>query len=433
MITISSMIRQLAEEKTGCVSITENCLAAIDAREQDIRAWVLVDHDEARRQATKLDTELSAGYCRGPLHGIPVGVKDIIDVIGLPTAAGYRPWRHRIAETDAELVRRLRLAGAVIIGKTETTQFASYDPSPTRNPHHSDRTPGGSSSGSAAAVAADMCLGAIGTQTGGSIIRPAAFCGVYGFKPSYNAVPIDGIVPVAPSLDHVGPIAGSVSDLAYLSDVLTGRTDGSFASNAASGIDQPPRFLRLPDLFDVHADDENIAVFDRSAEIFERAAASVMDTPLPPTLAGIVAAHGLIMDYEAASSHRQRFEKYPAEYQPNITRLINRGLTISVTDYDTALQEMAEAKHAASKLFSKCDAWLAPATVGEAPTLGTTGNPIMNSPSSFLHLPAINLPVSVSKNGLPLGIQLIGNKNADGELIAIAAWAEKQLKSAFKD
>ena len=427
------MIRRLVEKKTGCVSIVESCLAAIDAREQDIRAWVLVDRDEARRQATNLDTELSAGYCRGPLHGIPVGIKDIINVVGLPTVADYRPWRHRIAETDAELVRRLRLAGAVIIGKTQTTQFASYDPSPTRNPHHSDRTPGGSSSGSAAAVAAKMCLGAVGTQTGGSINRPAAFCGVCGFKPSYDAVPFDGIVPLAPSLDHAGPIAGCVSDIAYLADVLIGKTEGSFASNAAAGIGQPPRFSRLPDLFDVHADGESIAVLDRSTEIFERDGATVIDTPLPPIFADIVAAHGLIMDYEAATFHRQRFEEDPAEFQPNITRQINRGLATSNTDYTAALQKMAGAKEAAAELFSSCDAWLAPATVGEAPGLETTGNPVMNSPGSFLHLPAINLPVSVSKNGLPLGIQLIGNKNDDGELIAIATWAEQQLKSAFQD
>jgi Asp-tRNA(Asn)/Glu-tRNA(Gln) amidotransferase A subunit family amidase len=424
------MLRRLAEEKTGCVSIVEECLAAIDAREKDIRAWVVVDRDEARRQAANLDTELSVGHRRGPLHGIPVGVKDIIDVIGLPSVAGYRPWRHRIAGTDAELVRRLRLAGAVILGKTETTQFASYDPSPTRNPHNLDRTPGGSSSGSAAAVAAGMCLVAVGTQTGGSINRPAAFCGVCGFKPSYGAVPLDGVVPVAKSLDHAGPIAGSISDIAYLADVLIDNTDGCFMSNAAAGISQPPRLARLPDLFDVHADRESIAALDRSAEIFERAGASVIDTPLPPILAGIVAAHGLIMDYEAATYHRQRFKEDPAEFQPNITRQINRGLTTSGTDYAAALQVMAEAKHTAAELFANCDAWLAPATVGEAPGLETTGNPVMNSPASFLHLPAINLPVSVSKNGLPLGIQLLGNKNADGELIAIASWAEQQLNDA---
>ena len=425
-MTITALRRRLAQERTGCVSILDHCLAAIDAREKDIHAWVIVDRDDARRQAADLDTELSAGYCRGPLHGVPVGIKDIIDVKGLPTAAGYQAWRDRVAATDANLVQRLRQAGAVILGKTETTQFASFDPAPTCNPHDLCRTPGGSSSGSAAAVAAGMCLGAVGTQTGGSITRPAAFCGVCGFKPTFGALPFDGIVPFAPSLDHAGPFAKCIADIACMSDALYGNSDGCFAA-AATGTDRPPDLLRLPHLFDAHADADAAAAVNRCAEIFEHAGASVFELPTPPIFADIIAMHTLIMDFEAAQYHRERFSNDPSSYGPNIADQVRHGLTISEEDYTAALRVMGDAQRAATILFADCDAWLAPATPGPAPNRTTTGNPVMNAPASFLHLPTINMPARMAVDGLPLGIQLLGRKNADNELIAVACWAEQRL------
>src|SRR3954454_6171938 len=220
--TIEGVGRALRAGRTTCVEVLGRCLGRIDALEPRVRAWVLIDRAGATEQARLLDEELGRGECRGPLHGIPIGIKDIVDVEGLPTAAGFGPWRDRVAGRDAAVVDSLRKAGAVILGKTVTTQFAWIDPPPTRNPWDLDRTPGGSSSGSAAAVAAGMCLGALGSQTGGSITRPASYCGVAGCKPSYRFVTCLGVVPLAHSMDHPGPIARCVRDLAILLQTIAG-------------------------------------------------------------------------------------------------------------------------------------------------------------------------------------------------------------------
>src|SRR5438876_1233363 len=196
------------------VDLLEQCLARIDVYEPHVRAWVVIDRDGAREQAERLTAELKRGQNRGPLHGIPIGVKDIIDVFDLPTGCGSKLWANSIARQDATVVKRLRQAGAVILGKTVTTAYAFLDPPVTRNPWNLSRTPGGSSSGSAAAVACGMCLGALASQTGGSTTRPASFCGVCSLKPTYRSVSVDGVVPLAPSLDHIGAIASCVRDLA---------------------------------------------------------------------------------------------------------------------------------------------------------------------------------------------------------------------------
>src|SRR6266478_4858422 len=215
-----TMIHQAADEiRQGRLSPTElldPCLAQIDRHEPRVRAWVFVDRESARAQCEQLTQELSRGQNRGPLHGIPLGIKDIYDVFDWPTAAGSRLWAQSIARRDATVVSRLRQAGAVFLGKTTTTQYASFDPSPTHNPWNLGRTPGGSSSGSAAALACRMCLGALGSQTGGSITRPASYCGIAGCKPTYGLLPLGGIMPLAHSMDHPGPMAHNVMDLALL-------------------------------------------------------------------------------------------------------------------------------------------------------------------------------------------------------------------------
>src|SRR5262245_4867483 len=204
------------------VELLEQCLARIDRYEDRVRAWVYVDRDGAREQAARLTAELKRNEYRGPLHGIPVGVKDIIDVFDMPTGCGSKLWANSYARRDATVVERLRQAGAVIMGKTVTTAFASFDPPVTRNPWNLDRTPGGSSSGSAAAVACGMCLGALASQTGGSITRPASYCGVYSLKPTYGRVSVDGVLPLAPSMDHVGAMANCVRDVATLFRTIAG-------------------------------------------------------------------------------------------------------------------------------------------------------------------------------------------------------------------
>src|SRR5438094_4556426 len=220
--TIQAAAAALRQGQATPLDLVEQCLRQIDKYEEKVRAWVFVDRDGAREQAEKLTAELKAGQYRGPLHGIPIGIKDIIDVFDWPTAAGSKLWANSIAREDATIVRKLRHAGAILLGKTVTTQYASFDPPPTRNPWGLQRTPGGSSSGSAAAVACGMCLAATATQTGGSITRPAAYCGVASCKPAYGRVSTKGIVPLAPSMDHPGAMARCVWDLAALMDVIGG-------------------------------------------------------------------------------------------------------------------------------------------------------------------------------------------------------------------
>src|SRR5438445_2749749 len=256
-------IYQAAEEiRQGRLSPSEllgDCLSQIDRYEPKVQAWVFVDRESARAQCDALTQELKHGQYRGPLHGIPLGIKDIFDVFDWPTAAGSQLWKQSIARRDATVVGRLRQAGAVFLGKTVTTQYASFDPPPTRNPWNLARTPGGSSSGSAAAVACGMCLGALGSQTGGSIHRPASYCGVAGCKPTYRRVSTAGVVPLGPSMDHVGPIAPCVRDLALLLQTIAGSDahDPECSDRAVPDYlahlrpsPAPPRLGRLHGLFD---------------------------------------------------------------------------------------------------------------------------------------------------------------------------------------
>src|SRR5436309_6618297 len=222
MLTIHAAADEIRQGRLTPVELLETCLRRIDEVEAKVRAWVFVDRERARAEAEALTAELRGGHWRGPLHGIPIGVKDIIDVFDWPTACGSKLWQNSVARQDATVVRRLRAAGAVFVGKTVTTQYASFDPPPTRNPWRLERTPGGSSSGSAAAVACGMCLAALASQTGGSITRPASYCGVAGCKPTFARVSTHGVLPLAPSMDHVGVMARSARDLALLLQAVAG-------------------------------------------------------------------------------------------------------------------------------------------------------------------------------------------------------------------
>src|SRR5438105_826663 len=243
MKTIHEAAAALRAGKTTPIDLVNKCLANIDRWEGKIRAWVFVERAYARAEAERLTEELGKGQYRSPLHGIPIAVKDIFDVFDWPTAAGSKLWEKSIARQDCEVVRRLRNAGAIFLGKTVTTQYASFDPPITRNPWNLERTPGGSSSGSAAALATGMCLGALGSQTGGSITRPASYCGVAGCKPTYGRVPLDGIVPLAWSMDHPGPMARCAFDLGLMLAVIADSWRGPTSNEA------PPRLLRVRGLF----------------------------------------------------------------------------------------------------------------------------------------------------------------------------------------
>ncbi|MBX3440568.1 MAG: amidase, partial [Planctomycetaceae bacterium] len=392
--TITELAPQIQSQHISSVDVVTRCLQRVDDCESQIRAWVRVDHNAALDAARALDAELAAGQYRGPLHGIPLGIKDIIDVAGWPTAAGSAAWKNRIAGRDAFLVTRLRAAGAVLLGKTVTTQYASFDPPPTRNPWNLDRTPGGSSSGSAAAVAAGMCLAAIGSQTGGSIIRPASYCGVAGFKPTYGRVSLQGVLPLAPSMDHPGPIARSAADLAAVYAAIAGydskdphsvdeRPEAVDRETRSSGDLAGVRFGRLGGMFQELADASVQDVFESAVDRLRSQGAVIVEATLPPQFDDILVQHRLVMAVEAAAVHEQRIAREPDEYGPCITALIEEGLRATATEYARARQHQMLTKRTVLDAFLNCDVLLCPATTSEAPDAATTGNPAFNSPWSY--------------------------------------------------
>jgi aspartyl-tRNA(Asn)/glutamyl-tRNA(Gln) amidotransferase subunit A len=442
MQTIHAAAEAIRQGRLSPVELLESCFRHIDRYEAKVHAWVLVDRDGARAVAREREEELRRGQWRGPLHGIPLGIKDIFDMFDWPTAAGSQLWRNSIARQDATVVRRLRQAGAVLMGKTVTTQYASFDPPPTRNPWNTSRTPGGSSSGSAAAVACGMCLGALGSQTGGSITRPAAYCGVAGCKPTFARVSTYGVVPLAPSMDHVGPIARSVHDLAILLQAIAGPDplDPDCAKQlvpdyvaSLQQAQKPPRLGRLRGLFENKA---HAAVRNMMEQVCERlrdAGAHVHEVALPATFEEVVPRHRIVMAVEAAAFHESRLRHHPEDYGPNIRALLEEGLACPAPEYQRCKEHQRQLSQEMQMGFEGIDAFLTPATSTPAPDAGSTGDPAFNSPWSYTGLPTVCMPTALSPDGLPLGIQLVGPRFAEDKLLAAALWCEAALGFALEE
>jgi len=449
--TIVGTARRLRSRETTCVEVLQSCLDRIEEKESEVKAWVLVDRDGALTQAQFLDDELGAGHDRGPLHGIPIGVKDIINVKGLTTSCGMADWKWNVRSIDAAIVRRLREAGAIILGKSVTTPFAWLDPPVTRNPWNRERTPGGSSSGSATAVACGMCLAALGTQTGGSITRPSAFCGVAGMKPTFGYLDSHGILPLAPSLDHPGFIARSVADLRLMFEVcrrpeLPAEQDAPWARGAVGR----PRLNRPLWLFDRATPEMTAALSsalewlgDAGAEVCEQDDAVVVESRLvEPLLADrlvilaselvepLLRDHRIILASEAAAVHRELGEDKPLAYPPRLTELLREGNEIRAVDYLQACEHRVKHRAFIDALLERADALVTPATLGAAPDLSTTGDPVFNSPWSLLGYPTVSFPIGLSADGLPLAVQLIGRARFDLHLLRTAEWCETVIRSA---
>jgi aspartyl-tRNA(Asn)/glutamyl-tRNA(Gln) amidotransferase subunit A len=417
--TIQGAGEALRKRERTSVAIVEECLRQIDIREPRLRAWVSVDRQGALDRARELDSDRKAGRDRGPLHGIPLGIKDLIDVAGWPTAAGSARLAQTLATSDAPLVARLRAAGAIILGKTVTTQFACFDPPVTRNPWNAGRTPGGSSSGSAAAVATGMCLGAVGSQTGGSITRPASYCGAAGCKPTFGRVPTAGVYPVSKSLDHPGPIARSVADLALLLEVLSGSPRFDLTSA------QPPRLGRLHGLFDERSDPAMQRAMDATCRDLAEAGARIIDATLPESFREVLSAHRQIMLYELREVHGARFAAFPDDYLPGISGLIHEAEQISAAQYAQARRHQDLLRGEIAGSFADCDVLICPATPGPAPDLSTTGDPSFNAPWSDIGLPTVSFPIGLCPEGLPLAIQLVGRFDGEAQLFPAAQWCEE--------
>ncbi len=435
-------VRALRAGDLGPVEILDECLERIEASEFEVGAWVEVDADGARRAAAR-QAELPREEARGlPLLGIPIGVKDIIDAAGLPTKAGSALRADHRAQRDAPIVKILRDLGAIVLGKTETTQFATRDHARTRNPWNLDRSPGGSSSGSAAAVSSGMCPAALGSQTGGSITRPASFCGAASFKGAWGAWPLEGVLPVSQHLDHVGPMARSVADLALLWTLVEARlrperaADSSRRSAAILAGEwyrcAPPRLAVIEEYFHETSEPSALDAFKSCIARLEEAGAKVERLALPPSFAGMHASHGLVMAVEAAEVHRRDFAERPDTYRPGITHLIEKGLSASAVDYRAA---RVHQQRFTADLAAALDApvgpvvALSPATVSSAPRFEDhyTGDAQFNSVWSFSGLPTCGVPACLGEDGLPLGLQLGAAREPFG-LFQAAAWCEAVLE-----
>ncbi len=437
-LTIAQASARMSEGSLTPTELVASCLARIDQREPVLKAWVTVDREGALEAAGLLDREMEVRGPRSPLHGIPVGIKDIYYTAGLKTTAGSKVYADFVPDYDATSVERLKAAGAIILGKTVTTEFATGDPPPTVNPWHSAHTPGGSSSGSAVAVSDRMVPGGMGSQTGGSIIRPSSYNGIVGLKPTFGRVSIYGVIPVSWSLDTIGPMVNSVEDAALMLQALAGydpKDPGSAdepVPDYRRGLDQlegPPRIGLIRDFFYPTADDEVRKHTDAVAEKLSRAGAEVEEVTLPPSFATIYDAHRTVMNVECATYHEEMFQTRAHEYSPKIRNYIESGFLIPATYYVQSLRLRRLHRREMTALASQWDALLTPTTHAAAPRdLSTTGDPVFQIPWTSTGLPTITIPSGLGEtSGLPLGIQLGATPFDEERLLAVAQWCEQAL------
>jgi Asp-tRNA(Asn)/Glu-tRNA(Gln) amidotransferase A subunit family amidase len=406
------------------------CVAQIEAREPEVQAWAYFDAEHALGQARRADQWRAAGKPLGLLHGVPVGIKDIIDTADMPTEdgtplhAGRAPWH------DAKVVELLRAAGAIIMGKTVTTELATYFPGKTRNPHNLEHTPGGSSSGSAAAVAAAMVPLALGTQTNGSLIRPAAYCGVYGFKPSRGTISRQGILTQSPRLDQPGGFARNVEDLALLGEVLSAydADEADMVPRACLPLQRvcreepplPPKLALVKTPLWPHADADVQGGF---LELAEHLAEHVGEFVLPDSAAKAIDWLQIIMEADIAANYDVDYQRGADKLSVALREQIERGRGIKAVDYLQALARIPVVTEALDDVFDRYDAILTPAVTGAAPHgLESTGSPMFCSLWSFCGMPAISLPLLQAGNGLPVGVQLVGRVGDDARLLRTARW-----------
>ena len=436
-----SLTEAAADIRDGRITAAEllrDCLARIDEVEATVRAWAFLDRDHAMQQAEAADLHRKRGKALGPLHGVPIGIKDIIDTGDMPTELGSPLWAGRTPRRDAAVVARLRAAGAVIMGKTVTTEYAYRQPGPTTNPHDATRTPGGSSSGSAAAVAAHMVPGAVGSQTGGSVIRPAAFCGVVGFKPTHGLIPRSGMLRLSRTLDHVGVFARTVPDAALLAEALAGfdeedpdtrpRARPPLAAVAASEPPLPPRlaFVRSPAW--EHAE---LVTREAFAELVEALGDTVAEVELGASFEPAVARHRTIMEVEMAHNLGRDYDKAGNRLSPALREALERGRARAAVDYVAAVAGIPALNGALDPVFDEFDAIVTPAAPGEAPRgLATTGDPVFCTIWTYLGTPAVTLPLLRSTARMPLGVQLVARRGGDARLLRTARWLVETLRGA---
>lgn len=426
MDTIQSLYQSIRNGSTTPSFILEKYLERIKRIDPLINAWEYLDPKQARTDAQIAEKELASGLDRGKLHGIPFGIKDIIDVNDWPTKAGCMSWNRSFARKDATIINRLRKAGAILVGKTVTTAYASFDPPPTRNPWNLNMTPGGSSSGSAASVACGMIPAALGTQTGGSITRPASYCGVTAIKPTFGWIPLDGVLPLAPSMDHMGMMAKTVEDLEIIWEELH--------TPSRNKLDAPkvPSIAVLKSFFWNKASAEIKLMIEETVCKLENAGAKISYIELPDSFEKIINDHRAIMAYEAFKIHEYWIERRPEDYPTKITSLIHEGSSVDIDDYTSCKERQIYWNAYLEKKLHGFHCFLVSATTSAAPTADSTGDPAFNSPWSFTGLPALSFPCKLSQSGLPLSIQIVSQENSESELFLMGKWCEKQINYLYR-
>jgi Asp-tRNA(Asn)/Glu-tRNA(Gln) amidotransferase A subunit family amidase len=420
-----------------CEELVQACVERIAEIEDKVQAWTYLDTGYALEKAREADLARSEGEALGPLHGVPVGVKDIFDTDDMPTENGTVLHAGRRPDFDATAVSLLRQAGAVILGKTVTAELAVFSPGKTRNPHDPERTPGGSSSGSAAAVAAHMVPLAVGNQTNGSVIRPASFCGVFGYKPTHGLISRHLVLPLSRRLDQIGVFARTVDDAALIAEQLMAfddrdpdmrpRTRPTLVKTAA---EEPPvtphlAFVRSP-VWDQAGDDTEAAF----AELVEILGENAAEVELPEPFKDAVEWHRTIMAADIARNLAAEYDTGKDKLSATLQEMIEYGQKCLAVDYNRAVDRIPILNALLNQVFERYDAILTPAAVGEAPVgLGSTGNPIFCTIWTLCGMPAIACPILQGPNGMPIGAQLVGPRGDDARLLRTARWLAEVVEN----
>ena len=435
-LTVSQAAQEIKDKNLSPVDLAQSLLDRIEATDADLRAWVTIDREEVLSNAKQREEEAQRGMSLGLLHGVPVGAKDIFYTAGMKTAAGSKVYADFVPDFDATCVAKIKEAGGIILGKAVTTEFAAGDPSPTYNPWNFAHTPGGSSSGSSVAVATKTVGAALGSQTGGSTCRPAAYNGIVGLKATYGRISRYGVVPLSWSLDHVGILVRTVEDAALMLQVMSGHDPNDpgsanepvpdFQSQMAEHA-RPPRIGIVSQYFSEKSTPEVWAHTKDVANKLAAGGAEVVELTLPDSFKTAHNAHRIVNSVECAAFHEQFHATQADDYGPRLRTSIEIGMLIPATKYLQAQRLRRQFRQDMVQMVQQVDAVVTPATPAPAPNRDTTGDPSFQQPWSSSGLPTITLPSGLSQDGMPLAVQLGGLPFEEGKLLGVAKWCESTL------
>ncbi len=435
-LNVAEAAEQVRNGTLSPVALAESLLNRIDSLER-LNAWITIDREDVLLNARQREEDVAQGRTLGPMHGIPVGLKDIYYTAGMKTTANSKVYADFVPDFDATSVRKMKEAGAIVLGKAMTTEFATSDPSIAVNPYHPEHTAGGSSSGSCVAVASRMCSVALGSQTAGSTVRPAAYNGIVGLKATYGRISRAGVIPVAWSLDHVGVLVRTVRDAALMLGVLAGYDPDDPSSSRAPVPDytaslgrqqSPPRLGLMRQYFYDKCDDEVRAHTDDVAQKLAAAGATIEEVDAPPSFAYVAGAHRVLSNTECAAYHEEVFRQRKDDYSPQIRANIEMGMLTPGVRYLQASRLRRVVSRELNDATAGYDALLVPTAPSEAPDTSTTGDPVLQVPWTFAGMPTINVPSGLSANGLPLGVTLATGSLEEEKMFAVASWCEQVLE-----